>query len=119
MLLELLNGHHSDEIVSCVYRDRVSDVNEPFRISRTIARQVLRDGVAVMANDVLNDQQFLPTESIVASQIRSLLCVPLLVFGAKLGVIYADTTRPGAQLDEHHLHLLTAIASVTAGYRKR
>jgi transcriptional regulator with GAF, ATPase, and Fis domain len=89
-------------------------VNVPFRISRTIARQVLRDGVAVMANDVLHDQQFLPTESIVASQIRSLLCVPLLVFGAKLGLIYADTTRPAAQLDEHHLHLLTAIASVTA-----
>jgi two-component system, NtrC family, response regulator HydG len=43
-----------------------------------------------------------------------LLCVPLLVFGAKLGLIYADTTRPAAQLDEHHLHLLTAIASVTA-----
>ena len=110
----LLNGHQSDEFVSGVYRDRVSDVNAPFRISRTIARQVLRDGVAVMANDVLNDQQFLPTESIVASQIRSLLCVPLLVFGAKLGLIYADTTRPAAQLDEHHLHLLTAIASVTA-----
>src|SRR5215831_14268160 len=110
----LLNGHHSDEFVSGAYRDRVSDVSEPFRISRTIARRVLRDGVAVIANDVLNDQQFLPTESIVASQIRSLLCVPLLVFGAKLGVIYADTTRPGAQLDEHHLHLLTAIASVTA-----
>jgi len=70
--------------------------------------------VAVIANDVLNDQQFLPTESIVAPPIRSLLCVPLLVFGAKFGVIYADATRPGAQLDEHHLHLLTAIASVTA-----
>jgi len=38
----------------------------------------------------------------------------LLVFGAKLGLIYADTTRPAAQLDEHHLHLLTAIASVAA-----
>ena len=95
----LLNGYQSDEFVSGVYRDRVSNVNEPFRISRTIARQVLRDGVAVMANDVLNDQQFMPTESIVASQIWSLLCVSLLVFGAKLGLIYADTTRPAAQLD--------------------
>src|SRR5262245_23473126 len=110
----LLNGHQFDEFVSGVYHDRMSDGCEPFRISRTIARQVLRDGVAVMANDVLKDQQFRPTDSIVASQIRSLLCVPLLVFGAKLGVIYADTTRPVAQLDEHHLHLLTAIASVTA-----
>src|SRR6185436_17980538 len=99
---------------SGVYRDLGSEVAEPFRISRTIARQVLQDGVAVMANDVLTDQQFQPTESLVASQIRSLLCVPLLVFGSRLGVIYADTTRPGTYLDEHHLHLLTAIASVTA-----
>jgi len=103
----LLNGHHSDEFVSGVYRDRVSDVSEPFRISRSIARQVLRDGVAVIANDVLNDQQFLPTESIVAPPIRSLLCVPLLAFGAKFGVIYArrhpsrsSTGRaPSASLD--------------------
>src|SRR5438876_11976490 len=67
-----------------------------------------------MGNDVLTDRAFEPTGSLVASQIRSLLCVPLMVFGSKLGVIYADTTHPAAHLDEHHLHLLTAIASVSA-----
>ena len=110
----LLVGQNADDFISGTYRERESDLTEPFRISRTIARQVLRDGVAVMANDILSDQQIKPTESLVASQIRSLLCVPLMVFGAKLGVIYADTTHPGAHLDEHHLHLLTAIASLTA-----
>ncbi len=110
----LLTGHNSNEFISGLYRDRTSDDSDPFRICGTIARQVLNDGVALMANDVLNDDQFRPTESLVASQIRSLLCVPLVVFGAKVGVIYADITHPGAQLDEHHLHLLTAIASLTA-----
>jgi Nif-specific regulatory protein len=110
----LLVGQNPDEFISGTYLERGTDIRQPFRISRTIARQVLHDGVAIMANDVLNDQQFRPTDSLVASQIRSLLCVPLLVFGSKLGVIYADTTRPGTRLDEHHLHLLTAIASVTA-----
>jgi Nif-specific regulatory protein len=110
----LLVGQNPDEFISGVYRYRGSELKEPFRISRTIARQVLHDGVAVMANDVLNDQQFRPTESLMFSQIRSLMCVPLLVFGSKLGVIYADTTFLDARLDEHHLHLLTAIASVTA-----
>src|SRR2546426_261264 len=90
----------------------------PFFFSRIKSarpfRQVLRDGVAVMGNDVLSDEAFQSTESLVASKIRSLLCVPLMVFGSKLGVIYADTTRPAAHLDEHHLHLLTAIASITA-----
>jgi transcriptional regulator with GAF, ATPase, and Fis domain len=110
----LLVGHNPDEFVSGTYRDRESDASQPFAISRTIARQVLRDGVAVMGNDVQTGQSFRPSESIVASQIRSLLCVPLMVFQSKLGVIYGDTTHPGAQFDEHHLHLLTAIASLAA-----
>ena len=110
----LLAGQNPDEFISGMYREHGSEITPPFRISRTIARQVLHEGVAVMANDVLNDQQFQPTESLMASQIRSLLCVPLLVFGSRLGVIYADTTRLTEHFDEHHLHLLTAIASVTA-----
>ena len=110
----LLVGQNPDEFISGTHRERGSNAVHPFRISRTIASQVLRDGVAVMGNDVLTDRAFEPTESLVASQIRSLLCVPLIVFGSKLGVVYADTTHPGAHLDEHHLHLLTAIASVVA-----
>lgn len=110
----LLAGPNSDDFASGVYRGALTKATDPFRISRTIARQVLSDGVALIANDVLNDQQFNPSESLVASQIRSLLCVPLSVFGSKLGIIYADTTRPDTVLDEHHLHLLTAIASIVA-----
>jgi Nif-specific regulatory protein len=110
----LLTGPNSDDFASGIYRDALTKATDSFRISRTIARQVLSDGVALMANDVLNDQQFNPSESLVASQIRSLLCVPLMVFGSKLGIIYADTTRPDTVLDEHHLHLLTAIASIVA-----
>jgi Nif-specific regulatory protein len=110
----LLTGSTSDEFASGIYRDALTKATESFRISRTIARQVLSEGVALMANDVLNDQTFQPSESLVASQIRSLMSVPLLVFGSKLGIIYADTTRPDTILDEHHLHLLTAIASIVA-----
>jgi transcriptional regulator with GAF, ATPase, and Fis domain len=104
----------SDHFTSAIYSERPGDDCEAFRISRTIARQVLQDGVAVMANDVLSDGHFQPTHSLVASQVRALLCVPLVVFGSKLGLIYTDTNRLIAQLDENHLHLLTAIASVTA-----
>ena len=110
----LLVGQNPDEFISGTHREKGSDTSHPFRISRTIARQVLREGVAVMGNDVLTDRTFEPSESMVLSQIRSLLCVPLTVFGTKLGVIYADTTHPGAHLDEDHLHFLTAIASVVA-----
>jgi len=110
----LLVGQNSDEFISGAYYERATDSKASFRISRTIVRQVLRGGLAVMGNDVLSDSAFQSNESIVASQIRSLLCVPLIVFGSKLGVIYADATISEARLDEHHLQLLTAIASVVA-----
>jgi transcriptional regulator with GAF, ATPase, and Fis domain len=110
----LLVGQNSDEFISGAYYERATDSKDSFRISRTIVRQVLRGGLAVMGNDVLSDSAFQSNESIVASQIRSLLCVPLIVFGSKLGIIYADATISEARLDEHHLQLLTAIASVVA-----
>jgi GAF domain-containing protein len=54
----------------------------------------LADGVAVMVITFSRSPDR-ADRSLVASQIRSLLCVPL-IFRVELGVIYADTTRTGA-----------------------
>src|SRR5262249_20834974 len=110
----LLIGHNPDEFISGTYRERASPTADSFQISRTVVRQVLREGVAVMGNDVLAGGTFKSTENLLSSQVRSLMCVPLLGFGSRLGVIYADTTNPGVRLDEQHLQLLTAIASIAA-----
>jgi Nif-specific regulatory protein len=108
----LLVNKNGEDFISGTYRERTSDGTQPFRISRTIGQQVLREGVAVIASD----QQIRGrgTESLIASDIRSLLCVPMMVFGSTLGIIYSDTTETTTQLDEHHLQLLTAIASIAA-----
>jgi transcriptional regulator with GAF, ATPase, and Fis domain len=106
----LLVNKNVEGFISGTYRARISEGTQPFRISRTIGQQVLHDGVAVIASD----QQIQGTESLIASHIRSLLCVPMMVFGSTLGIIYADTTETVIQLDEHHLQLLTAIASIAA-----
>jgi Nif-specific regulatory protein len=106
----LLVSKNVEDFISGTYRDRTSDGTQPFRISRTIGQQVLRDGVAVIASD----EQIKGTESLIASRVRSLLCVPMMVFGSTLGIIYADTTETTIELDEHHLQLLTAIASIAA-----
>jgi transcriptional regulator with GAF, ATPase, and Fis domain len=106
----LLVNKNVEGFISGTYRERTSEGTQPFRISRTIGQQVLHDCVAVIASD----QQIQGTESLIASHIRSLLCVPMMVFGSTLGIIYADTTETAIQLDEHHLQLLTAIASIAA-----
>jgi Nif-specific regulatory protein len=110
----LLVGNSPGEFVSGTYRRKESDLVEPFRISRTIVSQVVKAGAAVMANNISADRTFTPSDTLIASQIRSLLCVPLMAFQSRLGLIYVDTADSRVHFDEHHLHLLTAIASITA-----
>jgi len=94
--------------------DRLSVADEAVNVSRTIVNQVLHERVAVMCDDVSEDQALGNAESLVTSHVRSLLCVPLMLFEKPLGVIYVDTREAGVQFDEGHLHLLTAAASIAA-----
>jgi transcriptional regulator with GAF, ATPase, and Fis domain len=42
------------------------------------------------------------------------MCVPLIVFDRKLGVLYLDTTQPLDRFDRDHLQLVAAIAGIAA-----
>ena len=65
------------------------------RVSRTITRQVMDQGVAILGADVPGSGSFSGVESLVSFKVRSLLCVPLTVFKKVFGCIYLDTTNPG------------------------
>jgi Nif-specific regulatory protein len=110
----LLASETSDDFTPVFGWDRRHGVNGEVRVSRTIARQVLQEGVAILSNDVLEDSALVRTESIVASQTRSLLAVPLTVQDKTLGVIWLATSDPIVWFDADHLQLLTAIAAVAA-----
>ena len=108
----LLVGETSGKFIStCAVG---AGAGEPVSVSRTIVDQVLQDNVAVLCNDVSADNAPGGAESLLASLVQSLLCVPLVLFGKALGVIYADTRAAGVRFDEGHLHLLTAAASSAA-----
>jgi Nif-specific regulatory protein len=113
----LLLGHNQEEFVSGTYRQKNAGGAGPFRVSQSVTRHVLRAAVAVVANNISNDiaaRSFTATESLIASRVRSVLCVPLTVFDTKLGVIYADTTDLTAQFDQTHLQLLTGVAAIAS-----
>jgi transcriptional regulator with GAF, ATPase, and Fis domain len=84
------------------------------KVSRTIARQVLDQGVAILGSDVARSDELREVESLAASQVRSLLCVPLTVFERVIGCIYLDSDSVGNRLHEEHLQLVTAIAGISA-----
>ncbi len=85
---------------------------EAVRVSRTITRQVMHEGIAILGGDVPGGLSGI--DSLVSSQVRSLLCVPLTVFKKVIGCIYLDTTNPATRFDRDHLELLASIAGISA-----
>jgi len=84
------------------------------KVSRTVARQVLEQGIAMLGSDVAGSDELREVESLAASQVRSLLCVPLTVFQRVIGCIYLDSDSLSGRLNEEHLQLVTAIAGISA-----
>ena len=109
----LLTGATIEEIVSVFGWERTPGPGAPMQVSRTITQQVLQSGMALLSNDVSERAEFAGVASLEATHIRALLCVPLLMRGRALGVIYL-TTSAAQPFDEDHLHLLTVISGIAA-----
>ena len=80
-------------------------------ISDSIVRQVLASGRPVIVSDALSDTQFGKSESVLALQLSSVMCVPLLSKGEPVGAIYVGSNRIKHLFERTHLDLLTVFAS--------
>ena len=110
----LLADKDCEDFVSCQGWNRLNGADDTFKVSQTISRQVLRDVVAILSNDVVRNENTGGLPSLLEAQVCSLLCVPLVAFDKPLGVIYLDISSGATQFDEAHLQLLTAIAGIAA-----
>ena len=100
---------------NCLYaRTRQAGQPQLVRVSRTIARQAMKDNVAILGVDVAASGALREVESLAASEVRSLLCVPLTVFQRVIGCIYLDSTNAINRFQEDHLQLVAAIAGISA-----
>lgn len=95
---------------------RTRDSSQPVlvKVSRTVARQVLEQGISLLGSDVPGHAGLRQVESLVESQVHSVLCVPLTVFQRVIGCIYLDSDSFTSRLQEDHLQLVTAIAGISA-----
>jgi transcriptional regulator with GAF, ATPase, and Fis domain len=110
----LLADREGHEFNSLFARSRQPGQAQLVRVSRTIARQVLEQGTAILGSDVASSRNLREIESVAASSVRSLLCVPLTVFQRVIGCIYLDSTTAANRLQEEHLQLVAAIAGISA-----
>jgi transcriptional regulator with GAF, ATPase, and Fis domain len=104
---------HWEEFSSAIAWDRVQGPGHPVRVSRTIVQRVSRDRLGLVVTDVSHDQALRQVATLAELQVRSLLCVPLLVSDKVLGAIYLDSSNP-ALFHENHLQMMTAVAGIAS-----
>ncbi|MBI5042835.1 MAG: FHA domain-containing protein [Nitrospirae bacterium] len=83
-------------------------------ISKTIAKQVIKEKVSILTSDAKIDPRFKGGESIILYGIRSAMCVPLWNMDDVLGIIYVDSLISSNRFSNDDLELLTAIANQAA-----
>jgi PAS domain S-box-containing protein len=85
-----------------------------FAISRTIINRVTEEGQPIVTTNAQEDPRFGGQESIIAYNLRSILCVPLKVKDDLTGVIYADNRIHTGLFTESDRDLLNAFAHQAA-----
>jgi Nif-specific regulatory protein len=102
------------ELEVAVSRNLGGRGGEGRRLSESVVRRVLDTERAVLAVDALSDHRFQAAESIVASHILSVLCVPLTIRERVAGAIYVDHGRSRDLFGERERELLAAFADQAA-----
>jgi sigma-B regulation protein RsbU (phosphoserine phosphatase) len=94
-------------------RSDSSDSTDLF-ISRTLLGEVVDERKVVSFVDTSQDEKLARAESIVAQNIRSAVCAPLMVGDAVLGVLYLDFLANRGAVTHDDVHLIAQIARFAA-----
>jgi len=107
----LLADEEMEIISHFVWTDGLEN-QKNIQISKTVIEQCLKEQVSILCNNVDEDEKLHLAESLIASNVHSILCVPLTIFERTLGVIYLDSSDAKTVFDREHLQLLTGIAGI-------
>ncbi len=111
----LLREGRDDTLVPRVSKNidptKASEVSE---ISSSAIQKVITTRKSILTYDVQSDKSFDATESVILHQIRSIACVPLLLKGQLIGVIYIDSRGKTAGFDQQSLEFLNAFSNQAA-----
>jgi adenylate cyclase len=83
-------------------------------VSKSVVGKVIETGEPIVTTNAQEDHRFIGQESIVAFNLRSILCVPLKVKNDLIGVIYADNRIRAGIFADSEKDLLVAFANQAA-----
>jgi len=95
-------------------RFRDEEDSKELNISRTIVQKCLNERVAILSRDAKVDSRFSGSESILASDIRSAMCLPLLSKRSLIGVLFLDANATKRAFSEDDLSFASSLANELA-----
>ena len=112
----LMLRENSGEMVTKVARnwEKESINMSELTVSRTIVQRVIESGEPLVTTNAQDDQRFAGQASIVAFNLRSILCVPLKVKNDLIGVIYTDNRIRTGIFSDTEKDLLVAFSNQAA-----
>jgi adenylate cyclase len=87
------------------------DVDRTSQFSRSIIRDVLESGEALISHNAPDDSRLSGAQSVINLDIRSVLCVPLQNRDSRMGVVYVDNRLKRGVFRETEKNLLTAFSN--------
>jgi transcriptional regulator with GAF, ATPase, and Fis domain len=105
-----------DSLVIKVARnfDRESIRKPEFKMSHSVAEEVLRTGKPIISADAVSDPNLPSAGSVTDLKLRSLLCIPFRVREQSLGCVYIDNRFETGLFSEDDLPLLQGFADQAA-----
>src|SRR5207253_5499772 len=87
---------------------------ESKRSPQSIIKEVIASGQSIMSADARADERFVESESVIAENILSILCVPLVIKDKIAGAIYIDHRQARHLFSAKDLSFLEAFADQAA-----
>jgi adenylate cyclase len=112
MLLEGDRGELTFKVARNVDRETIAGPS--FEISRSVVKRVAQEGVPLLSTNAQTDPRFRDQSSVMSYNLRSILCVPLLVKREVTGVVYVDNRVKVGLFSPKDRDLLAAFANQAA-----
>lgn len=113
-LIMLLDDDAELQVKAVYNLCREDMVQDQFKISTSIAREVARTGRSIYSSDAQNDNRYAQQQSVIELHLRSIMCVPIKVKERTFGVIYLDNSSEARMFLKSDLYLFELYAQMVA-----
>ncbi|HPI31814.1 MAG TPA: SpoIIE family protein phosphatase [candidate division Zixibacteria bacterium] len=110
-LAVLVRGEGDELYTAATLLPEGKDMGE-FRLSSTIVREILTDKQSIVVGNPMEDPRFAQQQSIILSEMKSAMAVPLFDEGNVHGILYVDTTNPLHRYSDEYLRLLATFGNI-------